>query len=113
MYTKLEDIPLDIINNIDLDMTPEDAISVHLEWGALRDNNKYYNNSETDTYYFYVNSWHDIGLYLIHRVGFDFDILGTFEIPEEYIDNFWLNYKGIFGISDPLKEYITNKLKMR
>jgi hypothetical protein len=31
MYTNLKDIPLDISNKIDLDITTEDAISIHLE----------------------------------------------------------------------------------
>jgi hypothetical protein len=39
-------------------------------------------------------------------MGFDCDILGMFKIPDRYIEDFWLNYKGIFNISDPLKDYI-------
>ena len=45
----LSDIKKDfhLINSVDWDMTPEEAIALHLEWGPLR-SQKYYNSRDND-----------------------------------------------------------------
>ena len=47
-----------LLDSIDWEMTPEEAIALHLEWGPLRDQS-YYNSrdSNNETVYFIINTW--------------------------------------------------------
>jgi len=111
MITSLTDIPLDIQNSINYDMIPEDAIAIHLEWGQLR-GQEYYNRINDVTIYFDVNSWSGTPvLELIKRKGFDVWTIGKFHIPDHLMDDFWLKYKGVFSLTDSLKEWIISEIK--
>jgi len=111
MLKDFKDIPLDIVNAIDWEMTPEESIAIHLEWGQLR-NQKYYMDKDHVTIYFCVYTWkipHTIQL--IKRKGFDVFTLGTFDIPEGYEEAIY-KYKGVYELSDRLKDWIKNQLNL-
>jgi len=92
IYKTLQDIPEDIIYEIDWDMTPEEAIAKHLEWGPLRSQSMYESKyGDNETYYFCINTWKDDNvLHLIYRKGFDSLELGKFDIQYTPTENLTL-----------------------
>jgi len=110
-YNNLKELPIEICNAIDFDITPDEAIALHLEWGQLR-SQKYYNTSSDSTFHFCINTWgKKLELNLVKRKGFDSWVIGIFDVPSIYIDKFWVKYKGVFSITDELKNWIKDELK--
>ena len=68
---KLDDIKKDqqLIDAIDWDMTPEEAVRLYLEWGNNWAGGNYVIRSKDDTaHYFVINTWKDTPtIYLIQR----------------------------------------------
>jgi hypothetical protein len=76
---------LDILNSVDWNMTPEEAIALHLEWGPLRDLS-YYNSRDNDneTVYFVMSTWKNPPIItLVRRRGFDSEELASFRLPQD------------------------------
>ena len=67
----LEDIRKDneLANAIDWDMTPEEAVTLYLEWGNNWSHGKHLIRSKNDvSYYFVINTWDEPPrIYLIRR----------------------------------------------
>ena len=84
---KLEDIKKDqdLINEIDWEMTPEEAVRLYLEWGNNWVRDKYVIRSKDDvTHYFVVNTWKQKPIiYLIRRNSEDAEELAKIEMPED------------------------------
>ena len=59
----------ELVNSIDWDMTPEEAVRLYLEWGNNWARGNYVIRSKNDeTHYFVVNTWKDHPvIYLIRR----------------------------------------------
>ena len=58
----------DLVNAIDWDMTPEEAVRLYLEWGNNWARGNYVIRSKKDvTHYFVVNTWRKPVVYLIRR----------------------------------------------
>ena len=61
MITSLEEIKKDreLVNSIDWDMTPEQAVRVYLEWGNIDPlgDRKIIRSKDDFTIYFVVNCW--------------------------------------------------------
>lgn len=114
---RLEEIKkdLDIVNSVDWEMTPEEAIALHLEWGPLRDLS-YYNSRDNDneTVYFVINTWKNPPLVsLVRRKGFDSEELSTFRLPERLEKRFIEtsgNHKGVFAIEGEVKDWLKKEL---
>ena len=68
---QLEDIrnSQDLMNAIDWDMTPEEAVRLYLEWGNNWARGNYVIRSKNDvSYYFVVNTWQEKPvIYFIRR----------------------------------------------
>jgi len=114
MIKKLCDIPQDIMDEVDWEMTPEEAIAKHLEWGPLRSQSMYESKyGDNVTIYFVINTWgKEEKLQLVKRKGFDSWDLGQFDIPDDMLTDFQLKYKGVFDLTKNQIAYImkeTNK----
>ncbi len=115
----LNDIKNDreIVNSVDWEMTPEEAIALHLEWGPLRDQ-AYYNSrdSENETVYFVIDTWRNPPVVrLVRRKGFDSEELGSFHLPEELEAEFKSGigrYKGVYAVDGNIKEWLKNRLEV-
>ena len=114
---RLEDIKkdLNIMNAVDWDMTPEEAVALHLEWGPLRDLS-YYNSrdSNNETVYFVINTWKTHPLVsLVRRRGFDSEDLITMRLPKGLEKTFMKSsgqHKGVFAVEGEVKSWLQNEL---
>ncbi len=114
---RLEDIKneLNIVNSVDWEMTPEEAIALHLEWGPLRDLS-YYNSRDNnnETVYFVINTWKNPPIVsLVRRRGFDSEDLATFRLPERLEKKFIEtsgHHKGVFAVEGEVKEWLQKEL---
>ncbi len=114
---RLRDIRKDynLLNSVDWEMTPEEAIALHLEWGPLR-SQSYYNSRDNDneTVYFVINTWKKQPiLTLVRRVGFDSEELGNFTLPEklesEFMDDIG-KYKGVYAVEGKVRDWLKKEL---
>ena len=106
---------LDIINSVDWNMTPEEAIALHLEWGPLRDLS-YYNSRDNDneTVYFVLNTWKKPPIItLVRRRGFDSEELATFRLPEKLeqkVINSEGQHQGVYAVEGEVREWLRKEL---
>ena len=115
----LSDIKKDfhLINSVDWDMTPEEAIALHLEWGPLR-SQKYYNSRDNDneTIYFVINTWKKNPiLTLVRRKGFDSEELGNFKLPKDLEREFMSGigkYKGVYAVEGSIRDWLKKELEV-
>ncbi|MCK5835990.1 MAG: hypothetical protein KAH09_01875 [Desulfobacula sp.] len=115
----LHDIKTDynLVNAVDWEMTPEEAIALHLEWGPLR-SQSYYNSRDNDneTVYFVINTWKKQPiLTLVRRKGFDSEELGNFKLPQNLEDEFMQEigkYKGVYAVEGKVRDWLKKELEV-
>lgn len=114
---KLHEIKNDynLLNSVNWEMTPEEAIALHLEWGQLR-SQAYYNSSSDETVYFVINTWRNPPfLSLVKRKGFDSEELGKFRLPEKLETEFMQEigkFKGVYAVEGKVKEWLKKELEV-
>ncbi|MCF8091281.1 MAG: hypothetical protein K9K40_02345 [Desulfotignum sp.] len=116
---RLGDIKKDynLLNSVDWDMTPEEAIALHLEWGPLR-SQAYYNSRDNDneTVYFVINTWKKTPvLTLVRRKGFDSEELGSFHLPKQLEKEFMQGigrYKGVYAVEGNVRDWLKKELEV-
>ncbi|PID78089.1 MAG: hypothetical protein CSB21_02165 [Deltaproteobacteria bacterium] len=107
----------DIINQIDWDLTPEDAIGLYLEWGGnWRPGGVPYviRGKQDISYYFVVNTWDDPPkIYLMKRSIEEavelFEHPLTGEDKERFLKSVG-NINGVYALDDELKKWLQNEL---
>ncbi len=105
----------DIVDAVDWEMTPEEAIALHLEWGPLR-GLKYYNSRDNDnqTVYFVINTWKQPPVVtLVRRKGFDSEDLATFRLPvglEKSFMNGIGKFKGVYAVDGEVRDWLKKEL---
>ena len=106
-----------LVNSVDWNMTPEEAIALHLEWGPLR-SQSYYNSRDNDneTVYFVINTWKKTPiLTLIRRKGFDSEEVGNFKLPQNLEAEFMQDmgkYKGVYAVEGKVREWLKKELNV-
>ena len=104
-----------LLNSVDWEMTPEEAIALHLEWGPLR-SQSYYNSRDNDneTVYFVINTWKNPPiLTLVRRKGFDSEELGNFSLPKPLETEFLKDigkYKGVYAVEGNVRDWLKKEL---
>ncbi len=109
----LEELKKDrvLINEIDWDMTPEEAVRLYLEWGNNWAGGNYVIRSKNDvTYYFVVNTWKaSPRVFLVKRNSEIAEELAEFELPEAvkgpFLDSVG-HQKGVYAIEGPVKDWL-------
>ena len=85
--TGLNDIKNDmnLVNNIDWEMTPEDAVKLYLEWGNNWVSGNYVIRSKDDvSHYFVINTWKgDPVIYLVRRNSDEAQNLAEIRMPSD------------------------------
>lgn len=104
-----------LVNAIDWDMTPEEAVRLYLEWGNNWARGNYVIRSKDDvSHYFVVNTWKDTPVvYLIRRNSEDAEELAKIDIPDKLRTRYLKkngNHKGVFAIDGEIKEWLQREL---
>ncbi len=102
----------DVIDVIDWNMTPEEAVRLYLEWGnnwARGDG--YVIASKSDyTTYFVVNCWRKpYYIYLIRRNSDEAVELAQFELPKQF-ERDVCELKGVYALDDDIKAWLKKEL---
>jgi hypothetical protein len=102
----------DLINEIEWDMTPEEAVKQYLEWGNTDwGSGKYVIRSKSDyTTYFVVNCWRKpYWIYLIRRNSEEALELAKFELPSRFEKDV-CELKGVYALDDDVKAWLKQEL---
>ncbi len=113
----LEDIRenRNLLNNIDWDMTPEEAVRLYLEWGCNWARSNYVIRSKNDTaHYFVVNNWKkNPVIYFIRRNSEEAKELAKIDMPKELEEKFLKSVghnKGVFSIEGEVRNWLQKQL---
>ena len=109
----LEDIRKDraLLNSIDWSMTPEEAVTLYLEWGNNTTQSKKMVKSKKDvSYYFVVNTWDEPPkIYLVRRNSDEAVDLAAIELPPHLRKRFMetvARRKSVYGLTTEVKEWL-------
>ncbi|MFP4444932.1 MAG: DVU0772 family protein [Desulfosudaceae bacterium] len=117
MIRKLEQLKQNrsLVNAIDWDMTPEEAVRLYLEWGNNWAGGNYVIRSKNDvSLYFVVNTWKERPrVFLVRRNSEIAEELGEFELPEtvqkSFLDTVG-HQRGVYAIDGPVRSWLENEL---
>ncbi len=112
----LDDIKnnMDLVNSISWDMTPEDAVTMYLEWGnnpALGSN--LVKSKDDESYYFVINTWKEPVIYLMRRNSEEAEELAVIRMPARIEKVFRAEYgklKGVFAPEGEVKAWLQEEL---
>ncbi len=104
----------DLLNAIDWDMTPEEAVRLYLEWGNNWAGGNYVIRSSNDvSHYFVVDTWEEPVIYLIRRNSEEAKELASIEMPRDLQERFLESVghsKGVYSIEGEVKKWLREKL---
>ena len=114
---KLEDIKRnrDLVNRIDWEMTPEEAVRLYLEWGNNWARGNYVIRSKDDvSHYFVINTWKEEPvIYFIRRNSDEAVELAEIKMPADLKRRFMGSqgrHKGVWALEGEVKTWLQNKL---
>ena len=103
-----------LVNAIDWEMTPEEAVRLYLEWGNNWTRGNYVIRSKSDVaHYFVVNTWHEPVIYLIRRNSEEAEELAAIRMPEALERRFMQrvgHHKGVWPIDNELRGWLQKEL---
>jgi len=109
----LEDIRNDraLLNSIDWSMTPEEAVTIYLEWGNNTAHGKKMVKSKKDvSYYFVVSTWDEPPkIYLVRRNSDEAVDLAAIELPPHLRSRFMetvARRKSVYALTPEVKEWL-------
>ncbi len=107
----------DLVNSIDWDMTPEEAVRLYLEWGNNWARGNYVIRSKDDvSHYFVVNTWKDEPvIYFIRRNSDEAVELAKIRMPNELKRRFMHSqgrHKGVWALDGDVKSWLKKKLNV-
>jgi hypothetical protein len=115
--TTLDQIKKDsnLIDEIDWDMTPEEAVRLYLEWGNNWASGNYVIRSKDDeAVYFVVSTWKEPPtVYLIRRNSEEAKEVAAIAMPEIVKKKFMAengNLKGVYAVEGVVKEWLKREL---
>ncbi|MCB2167264.1 MAG: hypothetical protein KQI78_06345 [Deltaproteobacteria bacterium] len=104
-----------IIDEIDWNMTPEEAVRLYLEWGNNWARGDGYVIASKDDYttYFVVNCWNrPYTIYLIKRNSDEAQELAQFELPARFEKDV-CELKGVYALDDDVKAWLKEQLGVK
>ncbi len=103
-----------LVNKIDWEMTPEEAVTLYLEWGNNWAHGRVIKSKNDVSHYFVVNNWGKTPVvYLIRRNSDKAEELGKFDIPSDVRKKFLesvSNNKGIYSIEGVVKDWLQKSI---
>jgi len=112
----LEDIRenRDLVENIDWEMTPEEAITLYLEWGNNWSHGRMIKSRDDVSHYFVLNSWEDPPRVLfIRRNNEGAEELATIDLPDPVRQRFLRSishHKGVWGLTEDVRGWLQEEL---
>lgn len=107
----------EIMDCLNLEMTPEKAVAVYLEWGSSWAHGRDFARSVSDaSCYFTLDVWKTPAkIVLVKQSMAGDEIIGEVAVPPDLLASevaSWGGRKGTYGISDELKGWIRSKLDL-
>ena len=107
---------LELINEIDWDMTPEEAVTRYLEWGNNWSHGSFVRSKNDVSYYFVIYTWRDPPtIFLIKRNSEEAVELASFHMPEEikvrFLESIAYN-KGVYPLSGDVRDWLEKELSV-
>jgi len=113
----LDDLKKDtkLINAINWEMTPEEAIRLYLEWGNNWTRGNYVIRSKNDVaHYFAISTWKNPPIiYLIRRNSEEAVDLAEITMPDDLKEHFLESVghnKGVYTLTDKLRDWLKSEL---
>ncbi|MEJ2640588.1 MAG: hypothetical protein P8010_13520 [Desulfosarcinaceae bacterium] len=105
----------DLLNEIDWEMTPEEAVRLYLEWGNNWASSNYVIRSKNDeALYFVVNTWKGQPVvYLVRRNSEDAKEIARIRVPDGIARRYMQengNLKGVYAIDGEVKRWLRREL---
>ena len=104
----------ELVNEIDWDMTPEEAVTLYLEWGNNWTHGKMVKSKDDVSHYFVVNTWDEPAkIYLIRRNSEEAVELAIIDMPEKLREHFLesiAHNKGVYAINEEVKAWLEEQL---
>jgi len=101
-----------LVDLIDWEMTPEEAVRLYLEWGnnSARGDGYVIRSKDDYTYYFVVNCWDKpYYIYLIRRNSDEAAELARFELPQQFEQPI-CELKGVYALEGEVKAWLQKEL---
>jgi hypothetical protein len=114
----LEDIKKDreLVDAIDWNMTPEEAITLYLEWGNNWSHGRMVKSRDDVSHYFVINSWETPPQILFIRRSSDgADELAHIDMPDEIREDFLASVhhtKGVWGLTEEVRDWLQTELNL-
>jgi hypothetical protein len=104
-----------LVDAIDWDMSPEEAVRLYLEWGNNWSRGYRMVRSKGDeSYYFVLNTWEDVPVvYFIKRASEGAVELARVELPKrvrERVTQGGSIRKGVYAVEDEVKDWLREEL---
>ena len=105
----------ELLNHINWEMTPEEAVRLYLEWGNNWTRGNFVVRGKEDvSLYFVVNSWEEKPIvYLVRRNSESAEEIAKIELPplleEKFLDSIGCN-KGVYSIEGEVGEWLRREL---
>lgn len=102
----------DLIDEINWEMTPEEAVRLYLEWGNnwARGDGYVIRSANDYCHYFVVNCWsRPFLIYLIRRNSDEAVELAKFELPHQF-EKPVCELKGVYPLEGELKQWLKKEL---
>lgn len=105
----------ELLNEINWEMTPEEAVTLYLEWGNNWTHGKNFVRSKNDvSHYFLVNTWDDPPhVYLVRRNSDRAEDLARINLPADLGERFleqWGHKKGVYAINEEIRAWLEEEL---
>ena len=114
----LEEISKDseLVDGIDWEMTPEEAVRLYLEWGNNWAGGNYVIRSKDDVaHYFVVNTWGEVPvIYLIRRNSEEAVELAKIDMPTSLTQNFLDSighHKGVWAVEGEVRDWLKKEVQ--
>lgn len=104
----------DLVNAIDWDMTPEEAVTLYLEWGNNWSHGRMIKSKDDVSHYFVVDTWESPPkIFLVRRNSVEAVELAAIDIPEELRERFLESvggHKGVYAIDGEIRGWLVTQL---
>ncbi|MFH1487925.1 MAG: DVU0772 family protein [Pseudomonadota bacterium] len=105
----------ELINMIDWEMTPEEAVTLYLEWGNNWSHGRKMIKSKKDvSIYFVINTWENPPVvYLVRRNSEEAVEIATIEMPEKLRERFLGHVghnKGVYAPNESVRNWLAGEI---